>query len=100
MRKAIIENEKVIKILELSEVRGLTFPLGQFMVDCSNDDVIVGDDFTDGKFLRNHKPVGAYISNSQLNEKYIAIENNNADLAEAVIAMQYENEIKNLGGKI
>lgn len=100
MRKAIIENGKAIKILELSQVRGLTFPLGQFMVDCSNDDVIVGDDFADGKFSRNGKAVGAYIDNSELNEKYLAIEKNNTDLAEAVLTMQYENEIKNLGGKI
>lgn len=69
MRKAIIENARVIKILELQEVRGLKFPLGQFMWDCSDDDVIVGDEFSEGKFTRNGKPVGAYVGNSALNEK-------------------------------
>lgn len=56
MRKAIVENEKVINIIEYTGGR-LTLQVGQLAVDCENYPVAVGDDCIDWRFYRDGEPL-------------------------------------------
>lgn len=59
MRKAIIENNKVINIVEFAEnsAVGIRLPLGQIIYDCGQYPVAIGDDFNDGVFSRDGEPL-------------------------------------------
>ena len=80
MKKAIIENGKVINIIECSDegLKGLRFPLGQLVWDCNNYPVAIGDDFNDGVFTRSGEGLEAAITETQmigqLNEKVRELE--------------------------
>jgi hypothetical protein len=52
MKKAIVENQKVINIIEYMGGR-LHLPQGQLMVDCGRYPVAIGDDCVDGRFYRD-----------------------------------------------
>lgn len=58
-KKAIIENGKVINMIEYGErgIGGLRLPLGQVLWDCTDVPAAIGDDFKDGLFTRNGEPV-------------------------------------------
>ena len=59
MKKAIIENGKVVNIIECSDegLKGLRFPAGQIVWDCGQYPVAIGDDFADGVFTREGEPL-------------------------------------------
>lgn len=67
MRIAVIENAKVINIIECGEngVSGIRFPLDQFTYDCGQYEVAIGDDFADGVFSRGSAPLEAQLSAEQ-----------------------------------
>lgn len=58
-KKAVIENNKVINIIEYGDhgIDGIRLPLDQILWDCTNVPIIIGDDFKDGIFTRNGEPV-------------------------------------------
>ena len=52
MKKAIIENQKVVNIIEYAGGR-LSLPLNQMIVDCERYPVAIGDDCIDWRFYRD-----------------------------------------------
>ena len=56
MKKAIVENEKVINIIEYTGGR-LTLEVGQLAVDCEQYPVAIGDDCIDWRFYRDSVPL-------------------------------------------
>lgn len=54
-KQAIIENGKVVNIIEISgnTAVGIRLPEGQFSYDCGQYPVAIGDDFADGVFSRD-----------------------------------------------
>ena len=59
MRKAVIENNKVVNILEFTENSSVGFrlPLDQTLYDCGQYPVQIGDDFKDGVYSRDGQPL-------------------------------------------
>lgn len=98
--QAIIENSKVIGIVNLDVMNDPHFKLGQFSWDIGDFDVQIGDDFIDGKFMRNGQPVKAFVRSSELNERLTELDKITTDNSEMILNMQYENDMKDLGGAI
>lgn len=59
MKKAVIEQGKVINIIELAGDTpvGIQLPLGQELYACGTYPVAIGDNFQDGMFFREGKRI-------------------------------------------
>ena len=71
MKKAVIENNIVINIIECSDegLKGLQFPLGQTVWDCGQYPVAIGDNFEDGVFSRDEENLSPMLTvQDQINE--------------------------------
>ena len=71
MKKAVIENNKVVNIIECSDegLKGLQFPIGQLVWDCGQYAVAIGDDFEDGVFSRGNENISPILTvQDQINE--------------------------------
>jgi hypothetical protein len=77
MRKAIVENEKVINIIEYTGGR-LTLEVGQLAVDCEQYPVAIGDDCIDWRFYRD----------GELLERIPTLEERNAQLEAELLQTQ------------
>lgn len=86
--------------------QGIILPENQLLWDCTNFVVSIGDRFDNGVFSHpDGTNADIYKSPEQIQIDSLAIENDNikaqnADLAEALLQLQYEKEIENMGGNL